>query len=377
MGFIFLNLSFFLLFSNVAFLYLYPLALEAMGNEHHVIGLVMGMFSVAAVLSRPLLGKLVILKGESWVVSFGMGLALLSSLSYNFITAFGLGMLLIRVVHGIGFSAFIASNFSLAAKWIQPKSRGQAFGIIGASLMGAMALAPPIGEFLIRKWNFYVLYISASTSIILAWICVIVAFHSQTQAQKYKKIRASVKYLPLIKDKSFLFLLISTIIFAHCQATVPNFISLIAAEKGVVSGPFFFASYSSAILVLLMTGKIVDRLGKLLFMNRSYPFFALGIALVPMMIASPLFVVSAVLLGAGMGFLFISHNALAAGHGSETEKPAIMAFFTAVYDTGFITGALVSGWFSHLTSLTVLFWSCGILALLGFVTVLFSPIKEV
>jgi len=36
--FIFLNLSFFLVFTNIAFLYLYPLALDAMGSGHHMIG---------------------------------------------------------------------------------------------------------------------------------------------------------------------------------------------------------------------------------------------------------------------------------------------------------------------------------------------------
>ncbi|MBW2120202.1 MAG: hypothetical protein JRH09_20105, partial [Deltaproteobacteria bacterium] len=70
--FVFLNLSFFLVFTNIAFLYLYPLALEAMGSEHHVIGLVMGIFSAAAVISRPILGKLVALKGEYRVISSGM-----------------------------------------------------------------------------------------------------------------------------------------------------------------------------------------------------------------------------------------------------------------------------------------------------------------
>jgi hypothetical protein len=48
--FILLNLSFFLVFLNISFLYLYPLALDAMGAGHHVIGLVMGVFSVASVI---------------------------------------------------------------------------------------------------------------------------------------------------------------------------------------------------------------------------------------------------------------------------------------------------------------------------------------
>jgi predicted MFS family arabinose efflux permease len=47
------------------------------------------------------------------------------------------------------------------------------------------------------------------------------------------------------------------------------------------------------------------------------------------------------------------------------EKPAVMSAFTSVYDIGFITGAVASGWFAHRTSLEMLFFACGILGFTG------------
>ena len=375
--FVFLNLSFFLVFTNIAFFYLYPLALDAMGSEHHVIGLVMGIFSVAAVMSRPFLGKLVALKGEYSVISLGMAVIFLSSLGYNLITVFGFNMLLVRVVHGIGFSAFISAGFSLAARAFPPEKRGETFGILGAAIMGAVALAPPFGEILIHKWGFHALYLAASASIFLAWIAAFMATHPRPPSSPGRDNKKDVSYLRLLKDRSFLFLLISTIIFAHCQSTVPNFLALIAAEKGLASGPFFFVSYSVSILILVSMGRPIDRYGKLVFLRVAYPFFCLGILFIPGMIRAPFFPVPAILFGAGMGLLFAAHNALAADHGNQMEKPAVMSLFTAVYDTGFITGAVVSGWFAQLTSLNMLFWTCGILGFMGFVVVLVSPIKDV
>jgi len=374
--FIFLNLSFFLVFTNIAFLYLYPLALDDMVDGHHMVGLVMGLFSVASVLSRPFLGKLVALKGEFRIIFLGMAVSLIASLGYNLIISFGLGMLLTRIVHGIGFSAFIAGGFSLAAKLFHPEKRAEAFGILGACLMAAMALAPPLGEVLVRKWGFHALYIAAAGSIILAWLvasCMAVTLPSPS-LKKYQQTR--LRYLPHFKNRSFLFLLISTLIFAHCQSTVPNFIALIAAGKGASSGPFFSVSYSVAIIILLTTGRLIDRYGLLVFLRLPYPVFALGILLIPGMIKSSFFLVPAILYGIGMGLLFPAHNALAAGHGSKDQKPAIMSLFTAVYDTGFITGAVVSGWFAHLTGLDMLFVACGILGFLGFFLVILSPISN-
>jgi predicted MFS family arabinose efflux permease len=373
--FIFLNLSFFLVFTNIAFLYLYPLALHNMVGGHHMVGLVMGLFSVASVLSRPFFGKLVALKGEFRIIFLGMAVSLVASLGYNLITSFGPGMLLTRIIHGIGFSAFIAGGFSLAARLFHPEKRAEAFGILGACLMAAMALAPALGEVLVRKWGFHALYIAAAGSIILAWLASSMAVTLPSSSLKeYQQTR--LRYLSHFKNRSFLFLLISTLIFAHCQSTVSNFIALIATGKGASSGPFFSVSYSVAIIILLTTGRLIDRYGLLVFLRFPYPVFALGILLIPGMIKSSFFLVPAILYGIGMGLLFPAHNALAAGHGSKDQKPAIMSLFTAIYDTGFITGAIVSGWFANLTGLDILFVACGILGFLGFLLVILSPISN-
>jgi hypothetical protein len=53
-----------------------------------------------------------------------------------------------------------------------------------------------------------------------------------------------------------------------------------------------------------------------------------------------------------------------------------MALFTAVYDSGFISGAVVSGWIAALLGLDGLFYATGGLALLGFVVCLGAPIRE-
>jgi len=373
--FVFLNLAFFLVFSNVAFLYLYPLVLDAMGSEHHVIGLVMGVFSCAAVISRPFMGKMIVSRGEHRVFSMGIITILLASLGYIWITTFGPAMLFIRVIHGFGFSAAVSASFSLAARTVHPDKRGEAFSIIGASLMCAVALAPPLGELLIRQWGFETLYMAAAGSVLLAWLVAKGAFQPLS-GFLHDEGKRSVKYVSLLKNRSFFFLLIATIIFAHCQATVPNFIALISSEKGVPSGRFFLLSNIVAVLVLLTTGKLVDRFGKLFFMKLFYPVFSLGILLIPGLIGSAFHVFPAVLYGVGIAVLFSTYNALAASHGSKSEKPEIMSLFTATYDTGFITGAIVSGWFAHMTSLKMLFWACGIFGFVGLFTVVFSPIKE-
>lgn len=372
--FLFLNLALFFVFSNVAFLYLYPLVIRSMGGESHLIGWVMGVFSIAAVLSRPFMGKITAQRGEYPIISGGIAVIIFTSLGYVLIERVGPAMFLVRLVHGIGFSAFVAGSFSWIARSFSRGKRAEAYGIVGASLMGAVALAPSLGEHLIEVYGFRALFLGASGAALLAWIAVRVSMLSRQHGIGEKRSRT--RYLPLLGDRSFLFVLVSSFLFAHCQASVFNYLALIASEKGVGSGRFFFSSFSLAILVLLTMGRTIDKFGKLNFLRWSYPFFWAGILTIPVLIGAPYFFLSALCYGAGMGLLFPAHNALAAGHGSKAEKPAVMALFTAVYDTGFITGAVISGWIAHLTSLDALFFSVGILAVMGFVIALVSPIRE-
>ena len=373
--FVFLNLCCFLIFTNLGLLYLYPLALDAMGNDKHATGWVMGIFSIAAVLSRPFLGKLAIRKGEYWVISLGLLLSLAASLSYNLITAFNPVLLFIRVVHGVGFSAFIAGSFSLLAREVSPLSRGAAFSMVGVSIMAAIGLAPSIGEAVINQYGFHGLYMAAALSVILAWVALFIGLRP-APSMGQEGHHTGVRYLPLIKDRPFLFLLCSTLIFAHSQATVANFLALIAAQNDASSGRFFFVSYFTAIIILICVGRIIDRYGKLFLLCMAYPFLSLSIILIPNTIPFPIFSITAILFGTGMGILFATHNALAASHGSMEEKPAVMSIFTAVYDTGFITGAVVSGWLASHIGLDMLFISSGFFAFLGLIVAMFSPMKE-
>jgi len=373
--FLLLNLSLFLMFANIGLLYLYPLALKAMGGDPHLIGWIMGVFSIFTVLSRPLMGHLAAQKGEYWVISAGMVLSLISSMSYLIVSSFGPLMLLVRVMHGIGFSAVIAGAFSLVAKTASPLRRGMAFSRVGASLMAAIAVAPSAGEILIGWYGFEALYMAAAGAVVLGWICVTIGRRLGLPTDVFEKT-GRVRYRPLLKDRPFLFLLCSTFIFAHSQATLTNFLALIAAKHDTGAGPFFFFAYLTAILVLLTLGRLVDRYGNLCLTCLSYPFLSLSILLVPGTIESARFVVTAVMFGGSMGLLFTAHNALAASHGSFREKPAVMALFTGIYDSGFITGAVISGWIAHRAGLDMLFVFSGFFALVGLLIAMFSPMRE-
>ncbi len=370
--FLLLNLAYLLVFSHVALYYLYPIALDDMGAGSRMIGWVMGVFSLAAVLSRPLMGVVAAGRGEFFLMKGGMAVLLAASVCYPLLAEVGPLLLLVRVVHGLGFSGFVGGSFSAVARLFPDGRRAEAYSLVGASIMGAVALAPPAGEVLIARFGFETLLVCASALVVLAWGAVKGAGRGAVSLRRRESPRRT-PYLPLLRSRSFLLLLVSTLIFAHSQSTLFNFLALAAERRGAAAGGFFFGAFALAIGILLTMGRWIDRGGKHRFLRMAYPALALGLLLLPVFLGRSGVWIPALLFGAGMGFLFPAHNALAADHGGGSEKPAVMAVFTAVYDSGFITGAVASGWIAAWLDLDGLFYATGAMAAAGWLICLAAP----
>ena len=67
-----INTLTFLVFANIAFFYMYPVYLADLEISQTSIGLIMGIYSVASFLARPLVGKIIARIGEKPVLISGL-----------------------------------------------------------------------------------------------------------------------------------------------------------------------------------------------------------------------------------------------------------------------------------------------------------------
>jgi MFS family permease len=283
-------------------------------------------------------------------------------------------MMLVRVAHGIGFSAFISASYTAVAQWVPPNRRGQAYSYIGATILAAVALIPLAGEQLIKGFGYPALFNGAAAVVFLAGLLTFtpVTSHSMTSGG----YEGSLRYGPLLKRRSVCLLLAAILLFVQGHATVLNFIALQATRLGLPPGFYFAVAASLAFILRLVAGSFIDRYGKKRFMKSSYLFFGVGICSIPYISYLPAFYVSTLLYGAGLAFLFPAAIALAADQAEKPEElPGMMSLATAVLDLGFISGSVISGWFADLFSLDILFISVGALSFVGFI-LMFTPINE-
>ena len=141
-NFILTSLSTFTIFTSFYFLLVtLPEYITQLGGSESEVGLIIGVFTISAVLLRPFIGREVDRRGRKIILLAGTAVFLISMLLYSYTTSV-LSLLLLRVLHGIGWGAATTAASTLIADIAPPSRRGEAMGVFGISSNVAMAIGP-------------------------------------------------------------------------------------------------------------------------------------------------------------------------------------------------------------------------------------------
>ena len=368
-----INILTFLVFSNTAFFFMYPIYLSAMDVSKTAIGLIMGMYSVASFVVRPLAGKSIDRVGERPVLLSGLFLIFACSLLYHAIPGTIGAIYVLRIFHGIGFSAFIAAAFSAIAKFTPSEIRGRAFSYNGASMLAALGFVPLAGEHLMDAFGHPAIFHGGAATTFLAFSLLLFT-------RKWEKVEAKpgpkVRYVEILRDRSFFFVLVAMILFVDAQATVLNYFPLYAKTIGISGGLFLGVSLGLAVGIRLFGGSILDRYSRLLIIRICFILLGIGIIFFYKLDSVFFYVVSIILYGSGLGYIFPALNAIGAQQGSYEQKAGMMSMLTMVIDGGFILGSIFSGGLSDMIGLSNIFVFAGAVSLFGFFVTSLAPIRE-
>ncbi|MFQ5886499.1 MAG: MFS transporter, partial [Anaerolineae bacterium] len=149
-----------------------PLYIKEVGGEPSQIGLVMGMFALTAVLSRPLVGRLVDTWGRKPVMIMGSAIFILGPLFYALARSIS-SLFLARMFHGMGIAAFTTAYSTLVADLVPPPRRGEALGLAGVAVGLSLMLAPPLGDALLPRLDFSLLFVASAVVAALSLLVAI------------------------------------------------------------------------------------------------------------------------------------------------------------------------------------------------------------
>ena len=358
------------LFSGSMFLLLVILPLfvvqELQGAESQV-GIVAGVFAVAAVLTRPFTGPLV----DLWSRKSGLRLgALIFSLAPALYTLAGSVpvMLGLRFFHGTGIATYTTASSVMVADLAPPSRRGEAMGYHGMMLNLAMAIGPALGAALLEPLGFAGLFWLAA-AVALASLLLAQLIHESPRPPRSNLAGGERphggKHPPLLSRTALLPALVA-VCMTMPFAAVLTFLPLFVRAHQLGNPGLFFMVFSLVMMASrLIAGTWSDRFGRAAVILPGMVLLAAAMMTLAYSTSVTGLLSAAVLQGLGYGGVQPALMALAVDRSTEHDRGPALATLMLAFDIGHGLSSMGLGLILEQTNFTVMYLCTGGIALAG------------
>lgn len=360
----------FLFFSNISAFNLLPLYVKDLGGSVARIGWIMGVYSLAAIIFQPLVGRWVERFGIKRFLLLGGATGFLASASFAFLTELSPLFSLFRFLQGFGYSAFFIANLTLIAEIAPARHRAEAVAIFGISGLVTMGAAPALGELVIQAYGYPTFFVSASL-FSLGGLLVVGALKPPeivpVDSNKREKILRGNILLPLVISGIF------GISIGTLFAFFPPFAKGVGGVERV--GGFYIAYACSGIGLRLLGRRWADKWGRWQVVIPALLLNALGLFLLvwPGPLEAQLWV--GALTGGAHGLLYPTLAALHMDQVEPGRRGRMLGLFSGAIVLGNSVGPMTMGVVAEEIGYYGMFGLTGILPLVGIFLIVYSRMR--
>ena len=345
--------NFFFFFSMNGFILL-PLYIHGLGGTAVDIGVVMGLFNAVGILCQPVVGPWIDALGRKPFMLAGVGLVIAAALLAAAVPSIP-ALVLVRVLQGLGFSCFFVANYSYVIDLVPPARRGWALGLYGVAGLVATALAPLVGEWVIRRFGFRPLF---AMSAALAVVAAVFVWYLE---ERRREVALPVRGFPWerggLADLFHLSMAV-TLFFGLGAGTIFVFLPTFAESLGVRTLALFYTAYAvAAIGVRLFAGQLIDTRGRRavivpsMFIQTAATALLAAVGFLVTRTSQtpvvPALFVAGLMSGGAHGFLYPGLAALVTDQTPETRRGVVVGIFSAVFLAGQTSGSFLFGYVTH------------------------------
>ncbi|MCM3652847.1 MFS transporter [Metabacillus litoralis] len=319
-----------------------PLFVSSIGGEATQIGLVTGIFMFSAILIRPFAGVLATRIDKKYLLLIGVAICALSTGAY-YLSSGVWSILLVRMIHGIGFGLATTYFTTIAAENIPKERRGEGMGYFGVGETVAISLGPLIGVSLLQAYHFTSVFMSGM-AILLLGLLLAVFISRKPRITNESSLKKDVAISFKLIEKRVLFPSLLILMTGISAGGILSFSALYAIEKGFQNVAwFFFIIAASSFLVRLISGKMFDKMGPGPVLIPS-AFITIGGLIVLIVAQNELqFILAGFLYGFGFGAIFPALQTWCLNLVEEHEHENAIASFFNFFDLGIGGGSLLLG----------------------------------
>lgn len=314
----------------------FPFYVESLGGSEALAGLAATLFSLVAVLLRPVIGWLLDNGKRRLILLIGIiGMGLMP-VGYICVPVLAIAFVF-RMVHGASLACSNTSTATIATDSVPHSRLAEGMGMFGMATALATSCAPALGLALMEK-SFAALYLTA------AGLCVVaLGLFALLRLPKPVFEKKPLRLRELL-DRDAMPASVITLVFMLSFGALENFLAKFASDNGLPSGGVFFAVMAVVLLLVRLTlGKVADQKGEAVFVytcNASMFAALLLLSLVPNTVT---FYLAAILAGYGFGGLEPALQSMAVHLAGPDRRGAANSTFLCAYDIGIGLGGGIAG----------------------------------
>jgi MFS family permease len=337
-------------------------------------GLIISLFTLTAMISRPFSGKLADNIGRIPVMVFGTVVCVLCSLIYPVLTSLS-GFFLLRFIHGFSTGFTPTGQAAYLSDVIPEHKRGEAMGFLGTAGMVGMAGGPAIGSFVTGWFGLNgTFYLSSFFAVIAASILI-----STRETLKEKRpFRLSV--LRINSNDVFeprvllpcLVMVLSMYAYGAVLTLIPDF----GERVGIHNKGLLFSCFTVASLVIrFVAGKSSDRFGRVPVLIVSTLMTLAAMSVMAVAHTPVLLIIGVTMYGLAQGATSPSLLAWATDLSDSHHRGRALASLYIFMEMGIGLGAFISGWIfaNDNSGFFIPFVAAGVFGAFAFILLMFRP----
>ncbi len=317
-----------------------PLYVEGpLGYDEFQVGLVVGVFSITAVILRPIAGRLGDERGRR-ILLIGGGLIVgVSVLGYTLVSSLA-PLIFFRLLTGVGEAFFYTGAASVINDLAPEERRGEAISYFSLALFLGIGLGPVVGELVLEQFSFDAVWVVAAVAALAAGVIGIPLPDTRPEGAAEASAAGPRRFIHRAA------LLPGTVLAANIWglATFTSFVPLYALEIGMKGSRFIFVLHAViAFLIRAFGARIPDKLGPGRSGRAALTLVAAGMLVIGLWSEPAGLLLGTAIYSIGHSLAFPAMMTLAIRGAPASERGAVVGTFTAFFDLSFGVGALSAG----------------------------------
>jgi MFS family permease len=312
------------------------------------VGVVIAAISVAAVVTRPVAGRLADRHGYKLLMACGAAACTLAGAGYYLAGSVPV-LVAVRIVHGIGEGTVYTAGAAWLVGLCPPERRGRVVGLYGIYMWLGITLGALAGTVAMRLLGFSAVW----------GLCVLAgaAGFGSVAAKKRPPRPEGVAPRGSILPAAAVVPGIALSLAALGYAALAAFVALLMLGRGVADGIAAFNAFGFTYVgVRLFIGNVPDRLGPRQVAFWSALVEAAGLIIVALAGNLPAVIIGGLVMGAGLSLLFPSLALVVISRTGRAQQGAALGAFTSFWDIGIAVGAPVAGLIASVSSYTAIYY---------------------